>query len=359
MAKSLKDQGNKLKSLLSSAVESIKYTTAIHFQGSCALVEFPCLPAHMKKAKGHAGTWTREIWEEIQKMSKEILGYADTFINASNKLVELLPSLMKGDETAKEEFLHILNVILIGALKNLRVVLESVTDGFSKFQESFLVDITDFKTGAMKAQMTFESKQQQLTNLNCDLDETRKSVSSLERAMLEEYSGIYYLYGIAFMLLTNDDKNYSAVPLVVTAISVSSASCEKSHLVFEYAQELKKEHEVQRKLYAANNNMLALQFVMIQILSFSNAVSDIVVHAQSLQNGWQIIQDELEDLAQAVTDVSSLKCADIIMENIKASMLEWEDMRAQIQKMLPPGCQIHTKKVKDFNEFIHAIENEC
>ena len=359
MAKPLKDQSNKLKSLLSSTVESIKYTTAIRFQGSCALVEFPDLPAHIKKAKCHAGTWTREIWEEIQKVSKEILDYADTFINASNKLVELVPSLMKGDETAKEEFLRMLNVILIGALKNLRVVLESVTVAFSKFQESFLADVTDFKTDAIKAQMTFESKQQQLTNLNRDIDETSKSVSSLERAMLEECSDISYLYGIAFMLLPNDNENYSAVPLVVTAISVSSASGKKSHLVFEYAQELKKEHEVQKKLYVANNNMLTLQFVMIQILSFSNAVCDVVAHAQSLQDGWQNIQDELEDLAQAVTDVSPLKCADIIMENIKASMLEWEEMRARIQKILPPGCQIHTKKVKDFNEFIHAIENEC
>ena len=359
MAKSLKSQTSKLKCLLSSAVESIKYTTAIHFQGFCALIEFPGLPAHMKNAKGHAGIWTREIWKEIQKVSDEILDYADTFINASNKLVELVPSLMKGDETAKEEFLYMLNVILIRTLKNLRVVLESVTDSFSKFQESFLVDINDFKTAAIKAKMTFESKQPQLANLNCDLDETRKSVNSLERAILEEYSGISYLYGIAFMLLTNDDKNYSAVPLVVTAISVSNASCEKSHLVFEYAQELKKEHQVKKKLYAANNNMLALQFVMIQILSFSNAVCDVVTHARSLQNGWKVIQDELEDLAQAVTDVSPLKCADVIMENIKASMLEWEEMRAQIQKMLPPGHQIHTKKAKDFNEFIHAIENEC
>ena len=348
----VKEQGKNVSKIVNSAVLARKNVQMIFLQQAITLSAFRYFSGHQDAARAHANKW-EGVWKAILFTTTEIIDFAETFSNSYQQIRALAQILRTGTAEekarAKTNVLTVMNQLILGTLKDKRIIAAQIVTNAEIYYKSFLPNYNSFLYDSNIAYkiMRINDIDDKLNNLSADLAEAKAKALKLEIAIMAE-AGItpYTIAG-----------TYAAGPVgvIVGGIMYPIDIRGLAGMFIEYADAIKEINSIQYQITEMKAEMTHLHEVESQITGLHNASLYIVEGAKSVENGWLALYSEMQTLIKRAEGISPEELVVMIGSELAIMNKDWQDVIEPTRKLQPIGGAIGHITYKTVDDMLLAI----
>ena len=346
-----KAQGEHQKNTVAGATLVTKNARLIIQQEDIATIkEIPNLPTHQKAAKTQSNKWLHDIWPLIIKTTTEIIDYANTFQASITQLNDLIPKLEKGDKKAKDDFVQVLEVILIPALKEKSKTARDIATSVSKFHDNFEPLYNEFAADFTKANDLMTHDKQEIREKQAQEKQWEAKARAYEISVIA--------LGIALPVTAAATVAFSetGVGLLIGAVLMVGELSAIGALLGEYADATQHVNDLTNEIDSLNKQVCQLTLIEKQISGLQKHSQQVVTFTAKVADGWVALHEDLQDTVKHFQKATPNEAAILIKIQLAAANKEWGIALEQAKTLQPSGGQLEQKKFKTSDDMMKAIK---
>ena len=348
----VKEQGKNASKLVNCAVLARKNVQMIFLQQNITLSVFRYFSGHQDAARAHANKW-EGVWKAILFTTTEIIDFAETFNNSYQQIRSLAQILRTGTAEekarAKTNVLTVMNQLILGTLKDKRIIAAQIATNAEIYYKSFLPGYNSFLYDSSIAYkiMRINDIDDKLNNLSADLAKAKAKALKLEITIMADSRIMPYTIA----------GTYAAGPVgvIVGGIMLPVEIGGLAGMLIEYADAIKEIYSLQYQITEMKAEMTHLHEVETQITGLHNASLYIVEGAKSVENGWLALYSEMQMLIKRAEGISPEELVVMIGSELATMSKDWQDVIQQTKRLQPIGGVIGHITYKTADEMLLAI----
>lgn len=253
------------------------------------LPDFKTIDEHLKSAKANAQYWKTQLYPEYKAAAKGIQNMAESFV-ASIKHLEDLASQLKSNTSGAKETVEKELRSLLDAVAAQQTEIAKVSDSIGKFSDNEEENIRNFHSDIEKAETEIVGDQKELKSLQDEIKGIDKAITRDKALIAGGILSIWIAVGAGIDLKKQEDAKKSVEKQI---------SMKKQELV----------------------NIFSFKH---QYDKFNMAGEDVSQALTQMQNGWDSLSADIQQVVDQLKTLSGLKAFDYMKPLLESALKDWK-----------------------------------